>query len=87
MTSRAVGKNTSHAEVTNVSAFGIWILVHDREYFLPHEEFPWFKESTIAEIVEVKLIHGHHLHWPRLDVDIGLESLNQLENYPLVYVE
>lgn len=87
MKSSVVGKNTSQAEVTNVSPFGIWILVQNQEYFLPYEEFPWFKEATIASIIDVKLIHGHHLHWPGLDVDIELESLNQLENYPLFYIE
>lgn len=85
MRSKAVGKNISNAEVTNISTHGIWLLVHGREYFLPYTEFPWFKEATLADIIDVTLLHGHHLHWQKLDIDLDLKSLNNIESYPLVY--
>lgn len=31
------------------------------------------------------LISESHLHWPDLDVDLELDSLSDLERYPLVY--
>ena len=31
------------AEVTNISAHGLWLLIDGREIFLPFDEFPWFK--------------------------------------------
>lgn len=81
--SQARGKNTSEVEVTNVSIHGIWVYVSGTEYFLPYDKFPWFREASIAEIHGVELIHGHHLHWPELDVDLEIESLQKPETYPL----
>jgi len=52
---------------------------------LSHEEYPWFKNSKIAEIQNVELNHGNQLHWPDLDVDLELESLEDPEKYPLKY--
>ena len=85
MTSSTRGASTSSVEVTNVDRFGIWILVSDREYFLPHEEFPWFKQATLQQILNVELLHGAHLRWPDLDVDLCVDSLERPEDYPLVY--
>lgn len=81
------GGNTSmpKAEVLNVSDKGLWLLAKGREYYLPSERFPWFKNATVADVCRVKLLHGYHLHWPALDVDLDLSSLDNLENYPLVY--
>ena len=79
------GKNTSAAEVSNISAHGFWLLVQDKEYFLSFDENPWFKDATVSQILHVDLQHGHHLHWPDLDVDIELESLDSPGKYPLIY--
>lgn len=79
------GKRTSKAEVLNVSSQGIWLFVKEKEYFLPYKEFPWFQEVRLSAIQDVRLIHGHHLHWKKLDVDLSLDSLEHLEHYPLKY--
>jgi hypothetical protein len=79
-------KNISKAEIQNISNQGIWILVHEKEFFMPFEEFPWFLKATIKEIYNLKLLHGHHLHWPDLDIDIDIEALKHPELYPLKYV-
>ena len=79
------GKSTLSAEVTQISPHGIWLLVNGTEYFLPYEDFPWFKKATIGEIHHVQLNRGFHLRWPDLDVDLELDSLHHLEQYPLVY--
>ena len=79
------GKNTSKAEVLHVSRFGIWILVEGSEYFLPFKDFPWFKTATIDQIHNLQLLHKKHLRWPDIDVDLEVESLHHLEQYPLVY--
>jgi hypothetical protein len=81
------GGNTSmpEIEVLNVSDKGLWLLAKGREYYLPSERFPWFKNATVSDVCRVKLLHGFHLHWPALDVDLELSSLKNLENYPLVY--
>jgi hypothetical protein len=85
MKSSVRGKSTSHIEVQNISKSGIWIFVNDREYFLPFTEYPWFKDAKVSEIHNVKITHGSHLHWPELDVDLELESLQHPEQYPLIY--
>ena len=78
-------KSTSGAEVIQISPRGLWLLVNDTEYFLPYEDFPWFQKATVEQIHHVQLIHGFHLRWPDLDVDLALDSLNHLAQYPLVY--
>jgi hypothetical protein len=87
MKSAKRGKSTSIVEVTNISIHGLWIFVLDREYFIPFSENPWFKNAKIGELQHVQLFHGHHLHWPDLDVDLELDSLADPEKYPLVYKE
>ncbi len=79
------GKSILSAEVTQISPHGIWILVNETEYFLPYADFPWFEKATVAQIHNVRLIRGFHLRWPDLDVDLELDSLHHLEQYPLVY--
>ncbi|NOZ70123.1 MAG: DUF2442 domain-containing protein [Deferribacteres bacterium] len=80
-------KNISKPEITNISEHGFWILLKDKEYFLPYKEYPWFKDATIASITNVKLIHGHHLYWPDLDVDLSTDILENPERYPLTYIK
>jgi hypothetical protein len=79
------GKSTSEVEVTNISNHGIWLFVKESEYFLPFEEYPWFKKAKVKEIYNLKLLQEHHLYWPDLDVDLELESLERPNEYPLIF--
>ncbi len=83
MRSRKRGNGTSEAEVTNVSPFGLWILLDGRELFLPFEDFPWFEDATIRAIGNVQRLGRDHLHWPDLDVDLSVDSIEHPERYPL----
>lgn len=85
MRSSSVGTSTSGVEVLNISTNGIWLYVKGKEYFLPYEDFPWFKAASVSEIQRVQLIYGRHLHWADLDVDLDLDSLEHPERYPLKY--
>jgi hypothetical protein len=78
------GRGTLAVEVTNVSPHGVWILMDDRERFLAFKDFPWFADATIAEITNVERPAPHHLHWPDLDVDLAVESIDRPTRYPLV---
>lgn len=78
------GKNISNVEISAVTTNGLWIFVKGREYFLPFDEFPWFEKATIEDIMKVELFHGHHLYWKELDVDLDLNTLNNLEQHPLI---
>ncbi len=84
MKSKNAGKLTSAVEI-HTSPFGVWILVHDTEYFLSYKDYPWFQDAKISEIYQVELLHDSHLYWPSLDVDLGLDSLKNPEKYPLNY--
>lgn len=78
------GASTSRkAEVSNISAHGFWILVDNRELFLPFEEFPWFKDASVAAISRLERPQPHHLYWPDLDVDLTIDSIEHPEKYPL----
>ncbi len=77
------GPATSAVEVTNISRHGIWLLLDDREFFLPFEEFPWFEQAAVGAIHQVERPQPDHLHWPQLDVDLTVGSLEHPERYPL----
>jgi len=84
MTSALPGPATSAVEVTNVSPHGVWLFVGERELFLPFENFPWFRDATIAAISNVLQPIPHHLYWPDLDIDLAVESIEHPERFPLV---
>ena len=85
MKSSKRGARISSAEVQGVLKNGLWMLVRGHEYFLPFAKYPWFRTARPSALKRVKLLHGHHLYWPDLDVDLDLESLAHPEQYPLIF--
>src|SRR5436190_17454170 len=83
MKSGKLGQHTS-AEVCNVSTTGFWLLIADKERFLPFSDFPWFREARIRELMNVELQSPNHLYWPDLDVDLSVESIDHPKRFPLV---
>lgn len=84
MRSGQLGNFISEVEVTNISKQGFWPLIAGREYFLPFEEFPWFRDVPVGKLLNVELPHPHHLYWPELDVDLAVESIEHPERFPLI---
>jgi hypothetical protein len=85
---KKAGKNISalaKAEIQNISQHGIWILVHQQEFFMPFTEFPWFLKATLEQMYHLEFLHEHHLYWPDLDIDIDVDSLSHPDKYPLKY--
>ena len=78
------GTSTFTVEVTNVSRYGLWLLVGDEELFLPFEHFPWFRDVSIEKISVVERPTADHLYWPLLDVDLSVESIRTPNAFPLV---
>jgi hypothetical protein len=78
------GESTLVAEVANISANGFWLLVDERELFVPFKQFPWFRAATVEQLLNVQRPHKHHLYWPDLDVDLAVDSIEHPERYPLV---
>jgi uncharacterized protein DUF2442 len=77
------GPAISEAEVTNISKHGFWLLIDDRELFLPFSDFPWFKRAPVEAILHVDRPTPGHLCWPDVDVDLSLDSIEHPERYPL----
>ena len=70
-------------EVTNISTHGLWIFTNDKEFFLSYEQFPWFKNKTIDEIIKVEKFGKNHLYWSKIDVDLTLEMIKHPKRFPL----
>lgn len=85
MNSLAPGTDTSVSEVTNIGPHGFWLLVDDREYFVPFQDYPVFRSATVAQIYAVERIAPEQLYWPHLDADIELAALERPESYPLLF--
>jgi hypothetical protein len=72
------------AEVSDISQHGVWLLLHDREMFLSHQAFPWFRDAPVSAVLNMQLPQPHHLYWPDLDIDLSVESIEHPERFPLV---
>jgi len=53
------------------------------EYFLPYEEYPWFKEKSVSQISNVEEPSPGHYYWPDLDIDLSDSILRDPDSYPL----
>jgi hypothetical protein len=85
MKSKTRGKSTSVVDVSNISVHGFWLLIGDQEHFVGFDQDPWFRDAKVRQILNVKLLHGRHLRWPDLDVELEVESLTEPGKYPLIY--
>ena len=83
MSSQMLGKNISITEVTNISSHGIWLFSKGKEFFMPYDEFPWFKDAPLGKALNVKEITPNHFYWPDLDIDLSLEAIEHPERFPL----
>ncbi len=70
-------------EVTNISSNGIWLDAHGRELFLSYDDFPWFKDATVADILNVEEPLAGCFYWPGLDVDLNVGVIERVREYPL----
>ena len=77
----------SRAEVRKVSRHGLWILVEGTERFVAFDLFPWFVDVPIGRLLDVQLQGPGHLYWPKLDVDLAVESIDSPERFPLVSMQ
>lgn len=84
MKSEIAGKNTLEVEVTNISVHGFWLLLGENEFFLPFNDFPWFKDARISEISDISLLNDQHLFWEKLDIDLTLNMIQNPKGYSLI---
>ena len=83
--SKTLGETTLPPEITNISSYGVWLLANDKELFMSFEDFPWFKDISVAKILNVDELSPGHFYWPDLDVDLSIESIEHPDRFPLKY--
>lgn len=82
MSLSAPGVTTSAVEVTHISSHGVWLLAHDKEMFMPYDEFPWFKDQPVKVILNVEEPSPGHFYWPDIDVDLSEEIIEHPDRFP-----
>ena len=83
--SNSAGANIADVEVTSISRHGFWLYVAGREYFVPFTEFPWFEHASVKHVTNVRWSPPDQLHWPDLDIDLSIESIEHPERFPLMF--
>ena len=78
------GEHSSDVEVTNISSHGFWLLVGGKELFLSYQDFPWFKDAPVGHIINVEQPSPGHFRWPQLDIDLGAETIERPDDFPLM---
>jgi hypothetical protein len=61
----------------------MWLLLDDEELHLPFEQFPWFRQATIEQLLQIEWPTADHLYWPHLDVDLSVASIRDPSSFPL----
>jgi hypothetical protein len=84
MKSSNTGTSTLTVEVLNISPYGFWLMIGSDEFFLDFDNFPWFRDATLAQVFKVELLRPDHPYWPDLDVDLDLDRIRHPEKYPLI---
>jgi len=65
----------SKVAVTTISKHGIWLLSSTKELFIPFNEYPRFRDASVANIFHIEQPTPNRLHWPHLGMTLALESL------------
>ena len=78
------GTTTLDAEVTNISKHCFWLLLGNEELPVAFKDFPWFKNATVEQIIDVQWPSLDHLYWPALDIDLSVDSIRNPGGFPLV---
>lgn len=63
---------------------GIMLSVQGNDYFVSYNRIPWMRNACIADALDVKMSGRNAIEWPKLDVDLEIDSLKHPERYPLV---
>jgi len=84
MNSEMVGKNILDTEITHISSHGIWLFTENQEFFMSYDDFPWFQNATLKDILFVEQPSLGHFYWPNLDVDLSIEIIQNPQRFPLM---
>ena len=76
--------NSISVDVLMINDRGIMISVQGQDYFLSYNRVPWMRDATINEVLDVQMSGKNAIEWPKLDVDLEVDSLKHPERYPLL---
>lgn len=76
--------NSTSADVLMINDRGIMISVMGQDYFLSYNRVPWMRDATINEVLDVRMNGKNAIVWPKLEVDLEVDSLRHPERYPLL---
>lgn len=76
--------SSTSADVLMINDRGLMISVQGHDYFLSYNRVPWMRDATINEVLDVRMSGKNAIEWPKLDVDLEIDSLKHPERYPLL---
>jgi hypothetical protein len=85
MNSLQNGIYTSEFSVTTITEIGFWVLIEEKEYFVPFRDYPAFKDASVNQILNFTFTPPSQLCWESLDMDIELQALSSPEDFSLVF--
>ena len=76
--------SSTSVDVLMINDKGVMISVQGQDYFLSFNRVPWMRAATINEVLDVQMSGKNAIEWPKLEVDLEVESLKHPERYPLL---
>ena len=76
--------SSTSADVLMINDKGVMISVMGQDYFLSYNRVPWMRDATINEVLDVRMIGQNAIEWPKLEIDLEVDSLRHPERYPLL---
>ena len=76
--------SSTSVDVLMINDRGIMLSVQGQDYFLSYNRVPWMRDATINEVLDVQMSGKNAIEWPKLDIDLEVESLRHPERYPLI---
>lgn len=63
---------------------GLMLSVLGQDYFVSFNRLPWMKNAPVRDVLDVQMSGDEAIEWPKLDIDLEIDSLKHPERYPLV---
>lgn len=76
--------NNMSVSVLMINDKGLMLSVLGQDYFVSFNRLPWMKKAPVCDVLDVRMAGDDAIEWPRLDVDLEIDSLKHPERYPLV---
>ena len=74
----------TQVRVLMINDKGIMLSVKGNDYFISYNRIPWMKNACISDALDVQMSGRNAIEWPKLDIDLEIDSLKHPERYPLI---